>query len=138
MSKPKSTYHAVVYPWRCDSMGHLTIRHYMALFDEASWSFLFDVGYDPELTSRKSIGWADVHHEINYFKELLAGERIVIESRPVRIGNKSAVIQFDMKREGEDETCARLTATTVQFDLVKRCAIPIIPEVREQLLSRLE
>ncbi len=138
MSKPRSTYSAVVHPWQCDSMGHLTIRYYMAMFDEASWGFLFEIGYDPELTSQKDIGWADVHHEIDYFRELLAGERIVIESKPVRIGNKSAVVQFDMKREGGDETCARLTATTVQFDLVKRCAIPIIPQVREQLLSRLE
>ncbi len=138
MSKPKSRYRTVVYPWQCDSMGHLTIRHYMAMFDEASWPFLFEIGYDPELMLPKSIGWADVHHEIDYFRELLEGQRLVIESRPVRIGNKSAVIQFDMKREGADETCARLTATTVQFDLAKRCAIPIIPEIREQLLSWLE
>ncbi len=119
-------------------MGHLTIRYYMALFDEASWCFFINAGYDPEILSREHIGWVDVHHEIDYFKELLGGERVVVETRPVRIGNKSLVVQVDMKREGEDETCARLTATTIQFDLKMRRAIPIMPQIRERILGWLE
>jgi acyl-CoA thioester hydrolase len=119
-------------------MGHFTIRYYMAMFDDAAWSFFIDAGFDPEFMSRENIGWADVHHEIDYFRELLGGEHVVIETRPVRIGNKSMVLQFDMKREGEDDSCARLTATTLQFDLEKRRAIPILPHIRERILDWLE
>lgn len=28
-------YRGVVHPWLCDAMGHLTTRHYLAMFDDA-------------------------------------------------------------------------------------------------------
>jgi acyl-CoA thioester hydrolase len=138
MTDSKITYRGVVYPWQCDGMGHFTTRHYMAMFDQAGWHFLHEVGFDPGLVTEKNIGWADVRHEIDYLKELREGELVVIESRPLRVGNKSIQYQLEMKSATNGATCARLTATWVQFDLVQRCAIPVLPEVREQILAWLD
>ena len=133
MTEPKITYRGIVYPFQCDSMGHFTTQYYMAVFDAAAWHFLWEAGFDPGIISEKKIGWADVHHEIEYLKELREGELFYIESKPVKIGTKSITCQMEMKSIPTDEVCARLTATSVQFDLAKRCAIPLLPEVREQL-----
>lgn len=138
MTVRKITYRGVVYPWQCDSMGHFTTRFYMAVFDEAAWHFLWEAGFDPVVMETEKIGWADVHHEIEYLKEIREGELFYIESRPLRIGNKSIVCCLEMKTINNDETCARLTATSVQFDLQARRAIPVLPAVRERLQAWLD
>jgi len=138
MAEPRITYRGIVYPFECDSMGHFTTRFYMAVFDEAAWHFIWEVGFDPALITEKNIGWADVHHEIEYLAEVREGELFYIESKPVRVGNKSMVYQLELKLNRTDEICARLTATSVQFDLENRCAIPLIPEVREKLVNWLD
>lgn len=133
MTEARQTYLGVVYPWQCDAIGHLTTRFYMAAFDESSWHFLREAGYDPAVLERDRIGWADVRHEIDYLRELAAGELYYIESRPLRIGNSSVVYQMEMKTSRDDASCARLVATTVQFHLDKRRATPLLPAVRERL-----
>jgi len=135
MTESRVTYRGVVYPWQCDSMGHFTTRYYMAVFDDAAWHFLWEAGFDPHVMTQKKIGWADVHHEIEYLRELHEGQLFYIASKPVKVGNKSIVCQLELKTINDDETCARLTATSVQFDLEKRCAIPVLPQVRDQLLA---
>lgn len=133
MTTARKTYLGVVYPWQCDAIGHLTTRFYMAAFDESSWHFLREAGYDPAMLEQDRIGWADVRHEIDYLRELAAGELYYIESRPLRIGNSSVVYEMAMKTSRDDEPCARLVATTVQFDLNERRSTPLLPAVRERL-----
>jgi acyl-CoA thioester hydrolase len=138
MAKPKITYRGVVYPWLCDSMGHFTTRFYMAMFDDAGWHFLHEIGFDPKWITEKRIGWADVSHHIEYLKEVPEGELVLIESKPLRIGNKSIESQLEMKFARNGEICARLTGVTVQFDLEKRCAIPVLDEIREKVVAWLD
>jgi acyl-CoA thioester hydrolase len=141
MSEAKITYRGVIYPWQCDAMGHFTTRHYMAMFDEAGWHFLYEIGFDPAWLTERNIGWADVRHEIEYLRELQQGELIVIESKPLKVGNKSIQYQMEMKSVTDGEVCARMTGTCVQFDLLERCAVPVLPEIRERMnawLHRLE
>ena len=138
MTDAKITYRGVVYPWQCDGMGHFTTRQYMAMFDEAGWHFLYEVGFDPRLIKEKNIGWADVRHEIEYLTEVREGELVLIESRPLCVGNKSIQYQLEMKSVTNGEICARLTGICVQFDLVERCAIPVLPEVRERIVAWLD
>ena len=37
-----SVYRGVAHPWLADVMGHMTTRHYVAMFDDASYHFLFE------------------------------------------------------------------------------------------------
>ena len=138
MAEPIIVYRGVVYPWLCDSMGHFTTRYYMAMFDDAAWHLLHAFGFDPEWITEKKIGWADVSHHIEYLKEVHHGELVLIEGKPLRVGNKSIKSQLEMKSVRSDEIYARLTAVTVQFDLAKRCAIPVLDEVREKALAWLD
>lgn len=138
MAKPRITYRGVVYPWECDTMGHFTTRNYMVMFDGAGWHFLNEIGFDPEWITEKKIGWADVSHHIEYLKEVRAGALVLIESKPLRIGNKSIQFQLEMKSVSGEEIYARLTGVTVQFDLEKRCAILVLDEIREKVVAWLD
>jgi acyl-CoA thioester hydrolase len=133
MSDTKVFYRGVIQPWQCDSIGHFTTRFYMAMFDDASWHFLYEAGFDTRLMKDENIGWADVLHNIEYKQELHAGDLVIIEGTPLHIGGKSIRFELEMKRVDSDECCARFTSTTVQFDLKRRVAIPVIPAVREKL-----
>ena len=33
----------VAHPWMCDVLGHMTTRHYIAMFDDAAYHMLYTV-----------------------------------------------------------------------------------------------
>jgi acyl-CoA thioester hydrolase len=110
----------VVHPWLCDAMGHLTTRHYLGVFDDASWHLFAHVGYDAATAGKEGWGWADVRHEISYETELRAGDLVVVQSRVTRLGGSSVDSQHRMLDRGSGQQSATLTARTVCFDLQVR------------------
>lgn len=124
-------FHGVVHPWLCDAMGHLTTRHYMAMFDDASWHLLARVtGWNPQDPEFRDRGWADVRHEIDYRAELRAGALVVIAGRLTRLGRTSLEALYEMRQAGTDTLAARMQARTVFFDLEARRAIPLTDAMR--------
>lgn len=132
MNAPSSviTYRGVVYPWQCDSMGHLTTRYYMAMFDDASLHFLHEIGFRTAMLNETRIGWADVRHTIEYHRELRAGDLVRIESRPVALGQHSVEYRHDLLHMETEFLHAHMVAKTVQFDLESRRAMPIEAQTR--------
>ena len=61
---------AVAHPWQCDVLGHMTTRHYTAMFDDASYHFLHHLfGWNGASDDSGKLGWVDVRHTINYDAE---------------------------------------------------------------------
>ena len=94
-------YRGVVHPWLCDSMGHMTTRHYTAMFDDASYHLFAALGFTPDHLAA-GIGLADVKMTARY-----------------RMSNLHT-----------GEPAAELEAITAQFDLKARKAVPLLPEIR--------
>jgi len=117
---------AVVHPWLCDRMGHLTTRHYMAMFDDASYQLLSAL--DPAAAEQ---GWADIRHEIAYLDELATGELVRIEGRVTALGRTSIETAYRLLRRRDDRVCATLAAKTVCFDLVARKSMLLPDRLRE-------
>ena len=42
MSGWTETGRAVVFPWHCDHLGHLNVKHYVGMFDIGAFHFLSD------------------------------------------------------------------------------------------------
>jgi acyl-CoA thioester hydrolase len=115
----------VVHPWLCDAMGHLTTRHFLGMFDDASYHLFAALGYDPAEGKRTGQGWADVSHRIDYKAELGSGALVRITGRIAAVGRSSLTSEFRMVESGEDRICATLEARTVCFDLEARRARPL-------------
>jgi acyl-CoA thioester hydrolase len=124
---------AVVHPWLCDVMGHLTTRHYMAMFDDASYQFLSIIGYDARAASEQRWGWADVRHEINYISELAAGAVVRIEGWAKARGRSSITLEFQLMDRSDGRVCATLEAKIVCFDLEARRSRPLPPHIADTL-----
>jgi acyl-CoA thioester hydrolase len=132
-----SCYKGTAHPEFCDVMGHMNIRHYMAMFDESSFQFLFQVfGWSSNQSEGR--GWADVKHVIEYQAEVRAGDLIEVRACMTKIGNKSFGARYEMINQIKDEVAATLDCVCVSIDLASRKAIPLSDSHREQAAQHME
>jgi acyl-CoA thioester hydrolase len=129
-------YRGVVHPWLCDSMGHMTTRHYTAMFDDASYHLFAALGFSPGHLAA-GIGLADVKLTTSFFAELNAGALVIVHGVVVRVGTKSMTARYRMRDLHTGEVAAELEAITAQFDLKARKAVPLLPEIRANAEKRL-
>ena len=130
----------IVHPWLCDSMGHLTTRHYMAMFDDASYHLLSETsGWQPNDSTGawRGKGWADVSQNLQYLAEIGAGSLIEIYGKVLEIGNKSITFALEMRAKPTGEIVATFESKTVYFDLVDRRAITLTAEMRAKISAGL-
>lgn len=121
------TYVGVAHPWMCDAMGHVNVRHYMAMFDDASFQLL---GRLTGVEKDTSLGWADVRHEIEYKHETAAGTLVTIHSRVIKVGRTSVTYHHVLTGSQEGELHAEATTTSVRFDLAARKSIELDAGIR--------
>jgi acyl-CoA thioesterase FadM len=126
----------VVYPWACDSMGHLATQNYMKVFDDATYHLLGALGYSLRDVHTTQRGWADVSHKIEYLSELRAGDLLVAYSSVQRVGGKSLTYRTRLVRaDRPQDDCTVLTGVVVHFDLERRCALVLPDAIRAAALK---
>jgi acyl-CoA thioester hydrolase len=129
----------IAQPWECDVMGHLTTRFYVAMFDDASYHFLYEAfGWTISAHESQKFGWADVRHVIEYKAEVAAGDVLEIRAHLQKIGTKSFTVLYEMINLGRDEVAATLESVCVYFDLEARAAIAITGEMKEKAQTFLD
>jgi acyl-CoA thioester hydrolase len=129
---------AVAHPWLCDVMGHLTTRHYVAMFDDASYHLLFNVfGWSGATDESGEMGWVDVRHIIDYQAEVAAGDVLEIRGSLVKIGSKSLTARYEMINLGNDELAATLECIYVLFDMNTRKGLALTGELRQMAENHL-
>lgn len=130
-----TTYLGVVHPWLCDSMGHLNVRHYVGMFDDANTQFLASLGWD-SMTGRSSgLGWADVRGEIDYLTEVVAGALVQITSSTAAVGNKSLTVDSEMRCRSSGDIHARMRSVMAHFDLRARRAVRLPTGLRARAVA---
>ena len=123
------TFAGVAHPWLCDAMGHMNVRHYAAMFDDASFQLLGHVaGVDAAGDAGK--GWADVRLEIDYRHETPAGALVTIRSHVARVGTSSITYVHRMSGTLDGVLHAEARTVSVRFDLVARTSIAIDDAMR--------
>jgi acyl-CoA thioester hydrolase len=132
-------YKGTAQPWFCDVMGHMNIRHYMAMFDESSYQLLFEVfGWAGNADNNGGQGWADVKHVIEYQAEVLAGDLLEVRAGITKVGNKSIGIRYEMINSVKKEVAATLDCVCVLIDLESRDAVPLSDEQRTRAMRHKE
>jgi acyl-CoA thioester hydrolase len=130
---------AVAHPWLCDVIGHLTTRHYVAMFDDASYHFLFNVfGWSGATDKNGEIGWVDVRHLVEYLAEVSAGDVLEVRASLVKIGTKSITARYEMINLGRNELAATLECVYVLFDMNKREGLALTDELRQVAAKHLD
>lgn len=124
----RTTFVSVVHPWHCDRMGHMNVRHYAAMFDDAGFQLLGYVAGD----DRPGYGWADVRCEIDYRHEAPAGTLITIDTTVVKIGRSSLTYRNVMRSSVSGQIHAEALVTSVRFDLDARKSAALSDDERQR------
>jgi len=64
-----------------DLNGHVNVRHYLELYDAASWPMLAAFGLDERIFLEHRQGLFDLEHHLWYLSELHAGDTVTVHSR---------------------------------------------------------
>ena len=126
-------FNGVCHPWHCDVMGHMTTRHYVAMFDDASYHCLYRLfGWTGKDAQTSNLGFADVKHTIDYLDEVHEGDLIEIRGHLIKIGGKSVTVKYEMRRSSDQAVLATLESISVLFDTKARSAVTIPDEFRSR------
>jgi len=117
-------------------MGHMTVQHYVAAFDQAMWHLVHGLGYRTEWQTERGEGWADIRHDVAFMKELRVGSLFWVESSVVAIGTTSLSTRHRLfNADGEISSTDEIKS--VYFDLHKRRSYPLPDVVRKSASERL-
>lgn len=129
------SYRGIVYPWQCDHMGHMNVMWYVGKFDEATWILMAQVGVTAAYLRDNARGMAAVEQQIQYQRELLAGDSISIFSEFLDVQDKSVRFRHVMVRDGDGVVAAQTTLTGVHIDTRARRAIAFESSIRNRIAA---
>ncbi|HTS35497.1 MAG TPA: thioesterase family protein [Candidatus Solibacter sp.] len=132
------TYRGIVYPWQCDHMGHMNVMWYTGKFDEACWQLLSRIGLYPSRFAQDGTAMAAVEQQIQYKRELHAGDAVTIQSAVLEIKDKSVRMLHKMIDDLSGEVAATTMIVGVHLDATIRKAIRIPDDVRRRALEMKE
>jgi len=128
MSKKEGmpTFVGVVYPEHTDHMGHMNVRQYVGMFDQATWVFFSRMGITSQYMRDTGIGMAAVSQHIEYKRELFPGDTIAIFTEPIKVTNSTSRFKHTMvcQEDGEIVATAELTAVHISRDAHKSRPFP--------------
>ena len=71
----------VIPPEWEDLNGHVNVRHYLELYDAASWPMLAAIGLDEKVFLERRQGLFDLEHHLWYLSELHVGDKVTVHWR---------------------------------------------------------
>lgn len=66
-----------------DENGHMNMRFYLHVFDDAGYAFVEQFGLTPEYHQQQHTGGFDLEHHIHYLREVRAGDVMTVYARLV-------------------------------------------------------
>lgn len=129
------TLRTVVHVWMADHFGHVNVRFYAHLFDDAGfglWSRSGITRADFEATGLHTVV---ARTETDLKQELVPGQMVWIRSRWVRIGNKSVTYEQELLDADTGEVHAKQRVVEVFFDPKSRSAQAIPDVMRAKLMT---
>src|SRR6266852_452235 len=126
----EATYRGTVYPWQCDHVGHMNIMWYVGKFDEANWNLFARIGLTPTYLRESGRGMAAVQQNINYRRELLAGDIVEVTSLLLEVRDKSIRFRHEMRNAETGEVAAVCETTGVHMDRQARKSAPFADSIR--------
>jgi len=127
--KAALTHRSTVQQWDCDHMGHMNVRHYMAKFDDAAWTFLSMLGATNRYFEQEQAGVAAVDHHVTYKRELMPGDSVEIHTRLALLEGRKFKMVHEMRLSTDGNVVATCELFGVHMDRRERKAVPFPSEI---------
>ena len=107
-------YQTTIPPEYRDENGHMNVRWYMTIFDEAGYPFVAMLGITPEFHQQHGTGGFDLEHHLHYLNEVHVGDNIAVYVRV--LGRSAKRIHYMMFMVNETRgTLASIYLRVCQF-----------------------
>lgn len=121
-----------------DAMGHMNVRWYMTLFDEATWHFFEDLGLSPKYFETHDAGGFALRQFINYWSEVRAGQSVAVRTRLLDRSDKRFHFMHFIINESSGRAAASLESLGTHADLKRRRSSHLPEEITKRMDTHLE
>jgi acyl-CoA thioester hydrolase len=135
MDKWFDLYRGIVMPAQCDVYGHMNVRYYAALFDEAGWHFPSFAGLKLEEIQARGLGTVVATLTIDFHHEIRSGQLVLIRGAVTRVGTKSFNHEMRLYAADSKTHCATQKTVEVCFDTKARKGVPLPDDMRSKLAA---
>jgi len=116
-----------------DGNGHMNVRWYAAIFDEAGDPLHVRLGLTPKFHRDNGTGTMDLENHLNYLHEVIPGEGIAVFARLVARSTKRMHYVMFMVNETRGKLAATFECINAFADLKVRKTAPFPPEIAAKL-----
>lgn len=127
----------VVLPAHCDAYGHMNVRHYAAIFDDAGWHVLTRAGISLTDVRARGLGTVVATMTIDFHHEITAGQLALVTGAVTRVGTKSFAYEQRLYEADAMTHCATQKVVEVCFDTKARKGVPLPEDLKRKLESLL-
>jgi len=135
MEKWFDLYRGIVMPAQCDIYGHMNVRYYAALFDEAGWHVPSFAGLSLAEIQSRGLGTVVATLTIDFLYEIRAGQLLLIKGAVTRVGTKSFNHEMRLYASDTMTHCATQKTVEVCFDTKARKGVELPDDVRTKLAA---
>ena len=133
MEKWFDLYRSIVMPAHCDLYGHMNVRHYAAMFDDAGFHVLAAAGISLTELREQGLGTVIATLTIDFHREIKAGQLVLVKGAVTRVGDKSFTHEMRLYELDSMTHCASQKSVEVCFDTGARKAVAFPAQLKAKL-----
>lgn len=117
-------YRQVIPPEYQDENGHMNMRWYLAVFDDAGYPLAAQFGLTDEFHQQNGSGGFDLEHHLHFLNEVMVGDTVAVYARVVARSAKRVHYLLFMVNETRDKLAAIFECVNSFADLTQRRTAP--------------
>lgn len=107
-----------------DHNGHMNVRRYLGIQDDAGFSYFTKFGFGAEYVERQRRGFFDLEHHLRYHAEVMLGHQVAIHPRLLARSHKVVHVMAFMVNATTRRLANTFEVTMAHVDLEARRTIP--------------
>ncbi len=116
-----------------DDNGHMNMRWYLAIFDDAGDDLHQRVGLTPEFHRRNGSGTVDLEHHLHFLAETMPGDNVAVYARLVAQSDKRLHYLMFLVNETRGTLSSIFECMNAFLDRRSRKTAPFPPEIAAKI-----
>jgi acyl-CoA thioester hydrolase len=112
-----------------DENGHMNVRHYVGIFDDAGYPMMETVGINWTRHTAENTGGFDLEHHIHYLNEVYIGDEVVVYARFINRSAKRVHYIMFMVNQTRGKLAAIFECINSYADMSVRKTEPYPPDI---------
>ena len=112
-----------------DENGHMNVRHYLSIFDDAGYPMVDSFGLSADFHQKHGTGGFDLEHHIHFLREVLIGDTVSVYVRMVGRSTKRMHYLLFMVNESQNTLASIFECVNSFADLQQRKTAPYPVEI---------